>query len=178
MNKDSYDARLFLSEVLEAVSELEHAVSDNTSTPYYTIRIPKRRLWWRPASDWGYQTETKRTSAVVLKFKKGIGQLFKSWRSEKDKEKFATTAVDELRQLENEAKVLTNNNNVKSYLCSALKAVSDDSMEIAKFITPVLVGAVLAGTITMPLNPLLFGMVAFIIARVGVATYCCERGKD
>jgi len=63
---------------------------------------------------------------------------------------------------------------VREVLCPTLKSGVDDAFEIAKVITPILVPLVLAGTIAIPLNPILFATIAIVIARMGVAGLCAE----
>jgi CobQ-like glutamine amidotransferase family enzyme len=67
---------------------------------------------------------------------------------------------------------------VKQTICQSLQALTGDIFEIANGITPVLVGAIVAGQITMPLNPLLFGWIALLLFRTGVKTFCAEDSKD
>ncbi len=67
---------------------------------------------------------------------------------------------------------------VKAYLCPALKSGTNDVYDIAKTITPILVPMILAGTIAIPLNPVLFAASAVVIARMGVASFCSDhRGE-
>lgn len=67
---------------------------------------------------------------------------------------------------------------IRSALCPALKCLSGDAFEIAKVSTPILLSLSLAGTISLPAQPLVFGMIAVIIARSGVAAACGDSGKD
>jgi hypothetical protein len=64
---------------------------------------------------------------------------------------------------------------VRAHLCSALSTVSDDAFEIAKVTTPVLMGLIAAGVLSVPLLPLLSAAVAFVIARMGIASLCAEH---
>ncbi len=71
-----------------------------------------------------------------------------------------------------EAEKIIQRQDFKQLICSSLTKVTDDAFEISKMMTPILIGAVLAETIVMPLNPILFGWVAILIARSGLAGFC------
>jgi hypothetical protein len=60
----------------------------------------------------------------------------------------------------------------KEIVCAAIQKVGDDTFEIAKFLPPVLVRAILAGTVDFPLIPLYFAGLAVVIARIGIAALC------
>jgi hypothetical protein len=66
---------------------------------------------------------------------------------------------------------------LRSILCPTLKCLSNDVFEIAKVSIPILLSLSLAGTIALPAEPLVFGVVAFIIAKSGVITACNDH-KD
>lgn len=78
------------------------------------------------------------------------------------------------QELRNEAEQQSQRQDIRKLICPALKSVSDDVNEIAKVIVPLLAGAALGGTLIIPLNPILFGWIALIIARSGIATICTE----
>jgi hypothetical protein len=65
----------------------------------------------------------------------------------------------------------------RKYICPALQTVTNDAHDIAKIITPILIPLILAKTISIPLEPIIFAQVALIIARMGVASLC-EDLKD
>ncbi|MEK6751777.1 MAG: hypothetical protein AABZ00_05875 [Chloroflexota bacterium] len=68
---------------------------------------------------------------------------------------------------------------VRKYLCPALQTASNDAYDIAKIITPILIPLILAGTIAIPLQPLLFSHLALSIARMGIASLCDDfKDKD
>ena len=68
---------------------------------------------------------------------------------------------------------------VRKYLCPALQTASNDAYDIAKIITPILIPFILAGTIAIPLQPLLFSHLALSIARMGIASLCDDfKDKD
>lgn len=89
----------------------------------------------------------------------------------------------ERRQAEEDAKrrisqlmagEIVDNPSIRKLLCPSLKSITSDIFEISKMITPVLTGAVIAGTIAIPLNPMLIAAVAFVIARSGVNSLCAD----
>lgn len=61
---------------------------------------------------------------------------------------------------------------IRKRLCPALKSATDDVFDISKSITPVLVGCITAGTISIPLIPVLFAAIAVVIARMGISALC------
>lgn len=62
-------------------------------------------------------------------------------------------------------------------VCPALQSFSGDSHDIAKIIVPILIPLVLAGTLTIPLQPLIFSYIAILISRMGVASLCANYSK-
>lgn len=80
-----------------------------------------------------------------------------------------------------QAEKLVSRKDIRQHLCPALQTVADDAFDIAKVVTPILVPMVLAGTISIPLNPLFFATIALVIARMGVASLCAgypKRNED
>lgn len=71
-----------------------------------------------------------------------------------------------------EASKLLAKEDIRKRLCPALKSATDDVYDISKSVTPVLVGCVVAGTISIPLNPVLFAAIAVVIARMGISALC------
>ncbi|MGH8476050.1 MAG: hypothetical protein ACREUI_11130 [Burkholderiales bacterium] len=67
---------------------------------------------------------------------------------------------------------------LRTALCPAIKSISGDVFEVAKVSTPILLSLSLAGTITLPVQPLVFGMMAVLIVRSGVATVCTDSPQD
>jgi|GEM_PF-5140032 len=105
----------------------------------------------------------------------------KKWRQEKSqlREKHHVTpkTLGDLWQRrleisEQKAKKLLAEEDICSRLCNALRTASNDSFEIAKIITPILVGLVVAGTISIPLLPILFASIALAITRMSIASLC------
>lgn len=71
-----------------------------------------------------------------------------------------------------EASNLLAKEDIRKRVCPALKSATDDVFVISKAVTPVLVGCVVAGTISIPLNPVLFAAIAVVIARMGISALC------
>ncbi len=76
-----------------------------------------------------------------------------------------------------EANVVAEREDVRGYICPSLNSVVDNVYEIAKAVTPTLAGAVIAGTVIIPLVPALFAGIAFFIARATVKGYCSGYDK-
>lgn len=86
-----------------------------------------------------------------------------STQSEKQKAE-KQKAEDELRE----------NKDLKRIICPVLIDVMDDASFIANAITPLLVEAVLLGTLLIPLNPIFFGWLAVVIAKGGTKAICAD----
>jgi hypothetical protein len=61
---------------------------------------------------------------------------------------------------------------IRKYLCIALGSVSNDALEIAKVATPFLATLSVAKQINLPLDTMLYAMIAVTISRMGVTTLC------
>jgi Ca2+/Na+ antiporter len=84
----------------------------------------------------------------------------------------AKQRISQLSQLK--AGEIVEKPNIKKLLCPVLRSVTTDAFEISKTITPVLTGAVIIGTISIPLNPILFAAIAVVIAKSGVNGFCAD----
>lgn len=84
----------------------------------------------------------------------------------------------EIEKQESQARKLLYDRQVLQVICKVLQEFSGDVFDIVKTITPVLVGAALAGTVPLPLNPLLFSLIGFMIARVGIKSICAKVHFD
>lgn len=83
---------------------------------------------------------------------------------------------DQLSRVKSEE--LVKRPDIRALLCPALQTASDDAFEIAKIATPILVGLVLAGTLTIPLIPTLFASIALTISRLGIASLCADLNES
>lgn len=79
---------------------------------------------------------------------------------------------------EQKARELIARKDILDYLCPALQTTSDDAFEIVKVITPILVGLVMAGTLSVPLIPVLFASIGLVVARMGIASLCADYDKN
>jgi hypothetical protein len=77
-----------------------------------------------------------------------------------------------------QAEKLVSRKDIRQHLCPALQTVADDAFDLAKVVTPILVPMVLAGTISIPPNPLFFAAIALAIAGMGVAALCAGYPQE
>jgi hypothetical protein len=70
------------------------------------------------------------------------------------------------------AKEIVARTDIKQLICPALQSGAYDAVEMTKKIGPILIGASLAGTIAIPLNPMIFAMISLIIVRMGIEGFC------
>jgi hypothetical protein len=76
------------------------------------------------------------------------------------------------------AQVFLARRDIRDYLCPALQTAVDDAFEIAKIITPILFGLVIAGTLSIPLVPIFFASISLLVSRMGIASLCLEYDKE
>lgn len=67
--------------------------------------------------------------------------------------------------------------NVRQRLCAALLSGTGDAFDIGKTLVPILIPLSLAGTIAVPVTPVVVAAVALTIARMGVGAFCTEPTK-
>ncbi len=84
----------------------------------------------------------------------------------------------ELRDPDAMARRHTAIHDLRRYLCPMLQGISSDAFEIARVITPLLVGLKLSGKLTIDLNPWIFAGIALLIERMGVAAFCADCQAD
>jgi hypothetical protein len=96
-------------------------------------------------------------------------------RKHKDQSSFDTEVTNEIEENADKAQVLLNRKSVRDHICPVLTKGANDFFDIAKSITPVLVGASIAGTLPFPLNPLIVALMALIIARIGIDRLCKDN---
>jgi hypothetical protein len=85
---------------------------------------------------------------------------------------------DEVNQRESEAKAIVARKDVRAYLCPVLRSATRDVYDVVKMTTPILLPLAIAGTLPIPLNPLLFALVAVLIGRMGVEGFCAEYEQE
>jgi hypothetical protein len=121
--------------------------------------------------------------SLVLLLKKDLGPQ----RATKEAEQLITTGeikpeilaiisrrLREITDVNMQAKAIVKTRDLRKHLCGALHSISNDTFEIAKVVTPVLITLVLSGVITIPLSPLLFASLATIISKMGVSALCAD----
>lgn len=72
----------------------------------------------------------------------------------------------------NQAQTLIKQKDVKKVICPALPSATKDVFEITSNLIPVVIGAVLTGTITVPLTPVFIAALSVIIIKTGVQVIC------
>jgi hypothetical protein len=79
-----------------------------------------------------------------------------------------------------EAKKLLERKDIRHYICPALQSISKDAYDIGKTIAAILIPLALAKTILIPLDPIVFGLMAIMISKMGIASLCAdyENKKD
>lgn len=95
---------------------------------------------------------------------------------EREKLRIVETTAESIYDTEQTAKKLTKWEDIKSNLCLSLQSVSDDIFDVTNTTVSVLAPLSIAGTLAIPLQPMLWGWVILIISRVGIKNFC--RGCD
>ena len=75
------------------------------------------------------------------------------------------------------AKKLVKNKEIRQLLCPALRSASSDVWEIAKIVTPILYASSIAGSISIPRDPVVFAALAIVVARMGIMSLCVDNDK-
>ena len=76
------------------------------------------------------------------------------------------------------AEELVKQQEVRERICAAVQSITDDVFEIAKLVTPILVGLVVSGVMVIPLVPPLLASVALVIGRMGIASLCRDNSDS
>lgn len=96
----------------------------------------------------------------------------REWKIAQERRRAEEAAKFRISQLKAEA--IVEKPGIKKLLCPVLKSVTNDAFEISKVVTPVLTGAVIVGTISIPLNSVLFAAIGLVIARSGINSLCAD----
>ena len=108
----------------------------------------------------------------------------KKWREEQEQfkkyenitpEKFSYLWEQRQKINEQKARQLLTQKEIRTRLCQALQSNSNDSFEIARIITPLLIELADAGTISIPIMPVQFASITLVIARMGIAELCADH---
>jgi len=78
---------------------------------------------------------------------------------------------------EQKSRRLLEQREIRTRLCQALQTTPNDSFEIAKVITPLLIEMNTAGIISIPIIPVHFASITLVIARMGVTGLCSDNKK-
>jgi hypothetical protein len=82
--------------------------------------------------------------------------------------------IEKITEAKEKSGEIVNRTDFKRHACAALVSVANDVFAIAKVLTPVLAGLAIAGTIVVPLNPLIFGGIALGVSRMGISALCAD----
>ncbi len=104
----------------------------------------------------------------ALEKQASAGTLESGWQVVLESASTNEEQVAEARQAEADLK----RPDIREIICAGLKDFSGDAVKLAMVLTPVLVGAVLSGTIIMPLTPFYVGVMVLLVARMGVSGLC------
>lgn len=87
---------------------------------------------------------------------------------------FGSSQIPDSDELESSEKAqeIVARTDIKQLICPALQSGAYDAVELTKKIGPILIGASLAGTIAIPLNPMIFAIISLIIVRMGIEGFC------
>lgn len=96
-------------------------------------------------------------------------------RKYKDQSSFKSEFSSEIEENANKAKELLNQKSVREQICSVLNEGIDDFFDIAKCITPVLIGATIVGSLPFTITPLIVALGVLMIARIGIHKFCKDN---
>ena len=108
----------------------------------------------------------------------------KKWREEQEQfkkyenitpEKFSYLWEQRQKISEQKTRQLLTQKEIRTRLCQALQTTSNDSFEIARIITPLLIELAAAGTISIPIIPVQFASITLVIARMGATELCADH---
>ena len=64
---------------------------------------------------------------------------------------------------------------IRESLCQILQNISDDTFEISKAVTPVLLTLIATGVLNIETKPLMFAGIILSIARMGISAFCSKK---
>jgi hypothetical protein len=96
-------------------------------------------------------------------------------RKYKDQSSFEAEFESEIEENAIKAQELLNQKSIRERICPVLTKGSNDFFDIAKNITPVLLGASIVGSLPFTLTPLVVALAALLIARVGIHGFCKDN---
>jgi hypothetical protein len=98
---------------------------------------------------------------------------------EQEKVKMAEAVSRNAYRTEQTAKRIINWEDIKSNLCPPLQSISDDVFDGTNTVISILAPLSIAGTLAVPLQPMLWGWIILIISRMGIKSFCrdCDECK-
>ena len=98
----------------------------------------------------------------------------KASKTKQKKEKKEKKGISESKKmiLHSNAQHYIKDNKLLEYLCPALKGLTGDVTEVAKNLTIALVPLSISGAISVPLDPYIYAMLAFVVCKSGVDSLC------
>lgn len=82
------------------------------------------------------------------------------------------------KEAKKEAQKLLERKDIRHYLCPALQSISTDVYDIGKTIAVILIPLALSKAISIPLDPIIFGLMAIMISKMGIASLCTDFPKE
>jgi hypothetical protein len=89
----------------------------------------------------------------------------------------AAVSAADIDKAKQHAEALIKQESVLERLCPTLRTVSGDLGAVAKVITPTLLPLAIGPHALIPLTPLAFGALAFVVVRAGVSAICPDKSK-
>jgi hypothetical protein len=160
----------FQSDVLNAVKEIT----------YFTRSMPPKKA---SVSDRAAckksVTPKKRSHMTTVACKKKLSLEDKKILSVASHQRVQKKLTENQKiELHSNAANLIKDRKLLKYICPALQGLTGDIAEVAKSLTIALVPLSLAGAITVPLNPYLYAMLAFVICKSGIEALCKNYKKN
>jgi hypothetical protein len=95
-----------------------------------------------------------------------------------EKNKIAERVAGSVYDTEQTVRRLINWEGVRSNLCPSLQCISDDVFDITNTTISILAPLSIAGTLAIPLQPMLLGLIVLIISRVGIRNFCRDYDEN
>ena len=91
-------------------------------------------------------------------------------------QRLATKKVAERAEAEAH-KIINQHPQIRVRICEALKSVNEDAKDLAKIVCAALIPLSLAGTIALPLTPIVCVGVGLVVWRAGTSGFCTGVGE-
>ncbi len=134
------------------------------------------RRWFQPLAEAGFDLTAFQADVVkeVESLEKQVpeGTPKSGWQVVLEGAATNEKQAAEARQAEADLK----RRDVREVICAGLKDFSGDAVKLALTLTPIMVGAALSGTLTIPLTPFYVAVIVLLVARMGVSSLCAGIG--